>query len=172
MQEKLTLVLFVVFLSLISGCGQENPDGRETITGTITLNGFPLTCSGGARIAFLPADGGTGGRPGGAGSINNGKFSLTLQDAVKPGKYIVRIEATDLYNGQTGKSAAEEAIPEMMEVQVSILPPEFNKDSKIEFEVVRGKTNVFDYDIKTDFTPDIKKIRPKGNKKTVETHLK
>ncbi|MDR0870497.1 MAG: hypothetical protein LBN39_06855 [Planctomycetaceae bacterium] len=165
-------ILFVCagFLAF-SGCGQKNPDGRESITGTITLNGKPLTCSGSARIAFLPADGAGDRQSGGTGSINDGKFSLTLQDAVKPGKYIVRIEATDMYNGHTGKSAAEEPIPEMMGVPVGILPPEFNVDSKIEFEVVKGKTNVFNYDIKTDFKPDVKKIRPKGSK-NAEANLK
>ena len=33
---------------------------------------------------------------------------------------------------------------------VSLVPPEFNEQSTIEFEVVAGQKNVFDYDIKTE----------------------
>lgn len=33
------------------------------------------------------------------------------------------------------------------------VPPEFNQNSTIEFEVAENKANTFNYDIQTDFVP-------------------
>jgi len=45
-----------------------------------------------------------------------------------------------------------------------MIPPQFNDTSTLEFEVAKGKKNVFNYDIKTDYIPDTKSI-PKMKKK-------
>lgn len=129
------------------GCsGPSNPDGRQNVSGTITLNGAPLT--GMSGIVFSPvADGSDAG---GQGQINTGEYALTGADGVKPGKYIVRITASVDFDITTGKQA-DNTIQFGSEVPVDLVPPEFNKQSTIEFEVVAGENNVFDYDIKTDY---------------------
>lgn len=145
----LSISLFLLSPILIGGCsGPANPDGRQNVSGTITLNGAPLTAMSG--IVFSPVV--EGSNDGGQGQIIAGSYALTGADGVKPGKYIVRITASMDFDKKTGKPA-DQTIEFGSEVPVDVLPPEFNKESTIEFEVVGGKNNVFDYDIKTDFVP-------------------
>jgi len=101
-------------------------------------------------IFFSPVVEGSDG--GGQGQINSGKYFLTGADGVKPGKYIVRITASIDFDLKTGKPA-DNTIEFGSEIPVDLVPPEFNKGSTIEFEVVKGKNNIFDYDIKTDYVP-------------------
>lgn len=156
----LLLISFGGLLLTSFGCkGPENPDGRENVSGKITLNGQPLM--GLAGIRFDPVDGGDGG---GKGQIKQGVYSITGYDAVKPGKYTVRIFASVDYDRKTGK-LADNQILEGDAIAVDLVPAEFNSNSKIEFEVVKGKNNVFNYDVVTDFVPSM----PKSSKGKGET---
>jgi len=60
------------------------------------------------------------------------------------------------FDKKTGKPA-DNTIQFGSEIPVDVVPPEFNKQSTIEFEVVAGKNNVFNYDIKTDFVTEMPK---------------
>ena len=142
--------LFAVgFAMAFAGCGTavDNPDGRETVSGMITLNGSPL--GGMAGISFVPKEGGDGG---GQGQIKEGRYIISGYDGVKPGKYLVRIFATVDFDKSTGK-VADNTIEFGNELTVDVIPPEFNKESTIEFEVVAGGNNVFNYDVQTDYVP-------------------
>lgn len=148
------LSLLVAGLALaIVGCGSEppNPDGRETVTGSITLNGSPLV--GTAGIRFEPVDGGNGG---GSAQLTEGSFVASGYDGLMPGKYIVRIVAVANFDKTTGE-LADNTVAFGNEVSVQVVPPEFNEKSTIEFEVVEGGDNVFNYDIKTDYKPAMPK---------------
>ncbi len=162
MKKYITITLFLLgclLLPCLSGCGKKNPDGREDVSGTITLNGQPL--QGAAGIFFDPGPNAKG--AGGTGQILSGKYLLTMQDGVKPGKYTVRISCTATFDKKTGELATPNTKFED-EFNTAIIPPEFNEKSNIEFEVVQGKKNIFDYDIKTDFKPQ---KPPKKNAKPV-----
>ena len=151
--QFLLIALISSALVPTGGCsGPKNPDGRENVSGTITLNGQPLP--GMAGIVFSPTVDGSDG--GGQGQINSGKYAITGADGVKPGKYIVRITASIDFDKKTGKPA-DNTIQFGSEIPVDVVPPEFNKQSTIEFEVVAGKNNVFNYDIKTDYVPEMPK---------------
>jgi len=146
---------FIIFallscsLIMTVGCsGPGNPDGRENVSGSITLNGKPLM--GMSGILFSPIEEGSDGL--GQGQINAGKYALTGANAVKPGKYIVRITSSIDFDKKTGKPA-DNTIQFGSEVPVDVVPAEFNKESTIEFEVVANKDNVFNYDIKTNYVP-------------------
>jgi len=148
--------IFFVFLLGITGCGTvKDPAaaGREPVTGMIQLNGQPLEM--GARIFFSPLNGGDR-TAGGVGHIvKGGKYSLTGRNGVKPGKYRVGITCELTYDRKT--SAPRTALTDDVdEYHVRIVPPEFNEKSTIEFEVVEGQKNVFDYNIATSFVPDTK----------------
>ncbi|MDO4587339.1 MAG: hypothetical protein Q4C95_08585 [Planctomycetia bacterium] len=162
--NKIFKIAFVSLCCLIlfnlTGCEKKNPDGRENVSGMITLNGEPL--QGSAGIHFDPVDGDK--TAGGHGQIMTGKYLLTGQDGVKPGKYIVRISALATFDKRTDDYATADTLFEH-EYTVTVVPPEFNVGSTIEFEVVKGKKNIFDYDIKTDFQPE--KVS-KGAKPVVE----
>ena len=152
--NALPLLILSWMLSILGCGGSTNPDGRLDVSGMITLNGKPL--EGLSGIRFDQVGGGDGG---GKGQIRNGAYEITGYDAVKPGKYIVRIFATVDYDRKTGK-LADNQIKEGDAIAVDLIPTEFNSNSKIEFEVVQGKKNVFNYDIVTDYVPEM----PKGSK--------
>lgn len=152
--KRAGLSLVVSLLALaIAGCSSAppNPEGRQTVTGTIKLNGSPL--GGMAGITFVPVDGGDGG---GRGQIKEGSYELSGYDGVKPGKYIVQIYATVDFDKSTGE-IGDNTMQFGNEITVSVVPPEFNEKSKIEFEVVDSGSNVFDYDIQTNYVPKMPK---------------
>jgi hypothetical protein len=156
------LNFLVMSIILSSGCGKKNsnPDGREDVRGKITLNGKVIENN--ANIRFVPVNN-TDKLSGGGGQITNGKFHLTGQDGVKPGKYKVQISAYVNYDRKTetpatGKTGDFDFYP------VMLIPPEFNTQTTLEYEVVAGKTNVYNYDIQTSFSPDTK---PKGKASVV-----
>lgn len=139
--------LLLAFVVLLGGCAKEgNPDGRQDVSGTIKLNGEPLKSTG--FIFFEPLDG--TGSDGGRIPITNGRFLLTGQDGIKPGKYRVRISAVATFDKSTDTYRTPDT-PDWREYQVRLIPEEFNEKSSLEFEVVEGKKNVFDYDVVTDF---------------------
>ncbi|MDR2437829.1 MAG: hypothetical protein LBE12_00470 [Planctomycetaceae bacterium] len=140
------LCCFVILVLL--GCQNTNPDGRENVSGRILLNGQPL--QGSARIVFDPLEGSQ--QDGGSGQIMSGNFLLTQQDGVKPGKYCVRIFATITYDKTTNLPATKET-RDYNEYTMSIIPPEFNVNSDLEFEVIKGKKNVYNYNIVTSLKP-------------------
>ena len=157
----LMLTLLAVLLTTTIGCKPKNPDGREDVKGKITLNGEPVGVKNGVcAIKFEPTDS-SDMRAGGSAQIQNGEYLLTGQDGVKPGKYIVRITYTATFDKTTNDFADANTLMEN-EYQVALVPPEFNTDSTIEFEVVAKKKNVFNYDIVTDFAGETLENKKKG----------
>ena len=148
-RSVIVVLMLALLLTVHSGCSKPaNPGGRENVDGMITLNGVPL--SGRAGIVFSPKTPGSDG--GGQGQIQAGKYFLTGADGVKPGKYIVRITASVDFDIKTGKPA-DNTIEFGREIPVDVIPSDFNTTSTIEFEVVAGKKNTFNYDIKTEYVP-------------------
>ncbi|MDR2705994.1 MAG: hypothetical protein LBC02_09475 [Planctomycetaceae bacterium] len=136
------------------GCQHTNPDGREDVSGKITLNGVPITATS-ANIVFDPLE--TDPMAGGVGTIlRDGAFHLTGANAIKPGRYRIRFSANISYDSTT----LQPATPQTDIVNfynVSLLPDEFTTEkSTLTFEVMKGKKNVFNYDIVTDYKPDTK----------------
>ncbi|MDR1289885.1 MAG: hypothetical protein LBK06_01640 [Planctomycetaceae bacterium] len=150
MKIKYYIVLSVCFLLTISGCGgNKNPDGRVDVTGTISLNGKLMD-----EIAGVVVFDSVNGEPTNSGSapILKGRFHMTGNAAPKPGKFIVRITGLDYYDKRTNaRRTAETTGSDEMIMQV--IPNEFNVNSNIEFEVVKGKRNIFNYNVITDFKP-------------------
>jgi hypothetical protein len=151
---NLLVVLFLCVVMLTS-CQHINPDGREDVSGRIVLNGVPITATS-ANIVFDPLE--TNDQTaGGVGTIlQNGTFFLTGVNAIKPGKYRIRFSANISYDSTT----LQPATPQTDIVNfynVSLLPDEFTTEkSMLTFEVMKGKKNVFNYDIVTDYKPNTK----------------
>lgn len=148
------LLAFFCSLLCFCGCGKpKNPDGRLDVSGKITLNGGPFEGAEVCNITMIPMDDTSTAPSSTTFNSKNGQFLFTMQDGLKPGKHKVSITATALYDKKTKKPVTPET-GELNEYRVQLVPPEFNKDSTIEFEVVQGQKNVFDYDIKTDLNFD------------------
>ena len=150
-------------LLCLSGCGKPaNPDGRLDVSGTITFNGGPFEGANATTMIFEPIDDKSSGASTVTFNPTTGKYLCTMQNGLKPGKYRVKIEAHAQYDRKTGQpvgpdfgSDFKEGEPESSRSYfVSLVPPEFNKESTIEFEVVAGKKNVFDYNIETSYVPN------------------
>lgn len=145
------LSCLLTFVFFIVGCKKNtNPDGRMDVSGKITMNGSPVR--GSPIVRFDPV--GDDKLAGGNGFIDaKGNYFLTGQDGIKPGKYIVRISALDTFDKATDTWRTAET-PEGREYGVRVVPREFNDESTIEFEVVEGKKNVFNYNIESDAPPE------------------
>src|SRR5262249_57752586 len=104
MRETWQLNRFLTFAAgvcLLAG-GGDRYDGRLAVSGTVTLEGVPLS---GGTIIFEPIDG-QGSTSGAA--IENGEDSIDRKVGLKPGKYRVAITAGD---GKTPASEDEAAAP-------------------------------------------------------------
>jgi len=148
----LHLIAVLVFCHSI-GCKQPNPEGREDVSGTITLNGKALDPKWDAMISFVPSDG-RAVTDGGGIQIAQGKYMLTGIGGIMPGKYKVKIKISQYYDMKTGQPSTPET-GDFDSVRVPLIPTEFNDDTTLEFEVIQGKKNVFHYDIVTDYVPDV-----------------
>lgn len=154
---SLLLCCFSVLLCF-SGCNKnKNPDGRLDVNGTITFNGSPIGTLGTYSIAFEPLDDPSSGPVSGNIDWVTGKYSCTMHDGLKPGKYRVKFIALAQYDKRTKKPVAPDFVEQdLVKVGyfVPLLPPDFNETNIVEFEAVKGRKNVFDYDVKTgDFKP-------------------
>jgi hypothetical protein len=155
---RLSLVLCCV-LFCFSACSskQPNPDGRLDISGTITLNGGPLEGAKVRNIMFEPIDDPTSGPSTAVIDLQTGKFLCTMHDGLKPGKYRVKLFVEAIYDKRTnqpvGPDFGSTDDDDGQGYRVPLIPPDFNTQSTIEFEVASGKKNVFDYDIKAELKP-------------------
>ncbi len=130
---------------LLSGCN----DGKVVVLGMVTVDGQPIDEG---SISLEPAD---GQGPTTGGLIKAGKYELTGNAAVEPGKKIVRIVGLR----QTGKMVPAgppapkgTLIPEM----IQCVPSHYNDRSRLQVDVTPGKAN------KHDFQLDSKALPPKA----------
>ena len=151
----LTIQLTAAML-LCPGCKQPNPEGREDVSGTITFNGQTIDPKWEASISFVPSDG-RDVTEGGGIQIIQGRYLLTGIGGVKPGRYKVKIQMSRLYDIKTRQPSTPET-GDFDSVRVPLIPREFNDGTTLEFEVIQGKKNVFNYDIVTDYVPDIDSV--------------
>ena len=152
---RLSLVLCCV-LSCLFGCSSKrNPDGRLDVNGTITFNGGPFEGANSCIIIFEPLDIPSSDSSSTTFDPVTGKYLCTMQDGLKPGKYRVKISVQAMYDRKTNQPVPQDfgAREEDKGYSVSMLPPDFNEKSNIEFEAVKGKKNVFDYNIETSYVP-------------------
>lgn len=153
MRRLVSLAVFLPLSAALAGCG-DSYDGRQAVSGTVTLEGQPLT---GGSIQFGPLDGQD--TSGGCGLGPDGTFRLDRADGLKPGRYLVRITAGD---GKSPASEEEVAAPggSTNIVSVDRIPPEWNVRSDKQIEVKEGADNTFDFAV-----PKAYESKAKGKKK-------
>lgn len=127
-----------VFAALLAGCSDPH-DGRVAVSGTITLEGQPLSD---ATITFEPIDG-QGSSSGSA--VVNGEYKIERKSGLKPGQYRVVITAGD---GTTPANEEEAGGPGGSNiVSVDRIPAEYNERSQQQVEVKADGPNKFDFAI-------------------------
>ena len=135
--SRIVVGLFLVLLSAL-GCTNDY-GGRQEIKGTIKLKGVALDQG---VIDFTPLDG----QPTKEGAvIANGAYHIPRPSGLVKGKYRVIITSGD---GRTKEDSNEPPGPTGANIiSKERIPPEYNKNTTQEVEVLDNKTNVFDYDI-------------------------
>jgi len=143
----------LVSLIVLVGCGPKS-DGNFFVTGTVTQGGQPLE---GARVAFIPDEGGSGEAASGATDAN-GKYVLTTSSGregtgTKPGAYRVTVSKTDIvWDGRSYlPPTREEPDVQVKDERVAqLLPVQYSNfaNTPLKATVTEKKdTNVFDFDI-------------------------
>lgn len=147
-------LLVVVSLLAFSGCREtKNPEGRLDVSGKITLNGGPFKDVDMSSVIFTSVDDPEREIHAARFDGKTGKYLLTKQNGLLPGKYKVRLGASSMYDIKTGEPATGNT-RDGDEYHVQLIPPQYGSESTLEFEVVDGKKNVFDCDIKGDLIFD------------------
>jgi len=126
---------------VISGC--DDPNGRQRISGTVSLDGQLLPDG---EVSLRPFDTG----PSAAGQIVDGKFVLTSEKGPPPGRYVVSIES----NQSTGKKVTLPGTSLQMDETEQVVPEKYNTSSELVIEVKPGGDNHFELDLKAEQEPE------------------
>jgi hypothetical protein len=130
----------LLFVVVGAGCGG-NTEGRQPVSGTITLKGVPLDEG---LIEFVPQEGEKVGTRGGA-AIKNGKYSIPRDQGLLPGTYRVVISAADKPLPDQG--AGVPPGPTRSAPGKNRIPAEYNRATKQVVTVTRGGPNRFNFTI-------------------------
>jgi hypothetical protein len=135
--KKWTLLLSVLTLLCVAGCGRANPQGRLKLEGEVTLNGKPVT---NGSIQFEPSGTQTE-RTQSGGVITEGKYRIDAAHGLVAGEYKVRISVMEEVPG----SRVDDPDPMKAKVEYKdVTPPEYGSASKQVITVSEGQTR-FDF---------------------------
>lgn len=124
-----------VMIAVMVGCGRG--PARIGVSGTVTYQGANLADG---WITFVPKDSSKGAQE--AAHITEGKYDLPTANGLLPGEYKVAITATE----PSGKPAAD-AAPGPPRRGKSLIPDDYNRNSKLSIEVSADGKRVFDFNL-------------------------
>jgi hypothetical protein len=126
-----------VLLALMTVVGCGGPNNRAEVSGSVRLNGQPMTSG---SISFVPTEGTTG--PSSGGEIKDGRYSVPRDKGVAIGKNRVSILST-VNTGRKINIGREAPVDEWLQV----VPAKYNEQSELVREIKRG-SNQLDFDLK------------------------
>ena len=126
----------VWMLLSLTGCGDSS--GRQSLEGTVTLDGAPLTMG---HITFVPQSGTKG--PIAGGKITEGQFFVSSAGGTFVGKFRVNITATR----KTGRTVVTPMFGKEEEIDETeqFFPPRYNRQSELTAEVTADGRNRFQF---------------------------
>ncbi len=131
------LFLWSLLASFLTAVGCDSGQDIASVEGVVTMDGKPLPR---ATVQFIPE---VGGRPALARTDKDGKYVLNFSGGRKgaiPGKNKVQITTlADPFLDAEGNNLGS---PETV-------PMEYNRQTKLSFEVVDGKKNVANFELKS-----------------------
>lgn len=140
--SRATAVLVVCACLLNAGCWSSS--NRQKVTGVVTLKGQHLD-EGTIEFRPLSEEPSAENPTTTAGAvISNGSYEIPAEYGLVPGKYKVLITSGD---GVTPDDPNQPPGPSGNFVSKDRIPPEYNRQSKLEVEVASGAENNFDFDI-------------------------
>jgi hypothetical protein len=119
----------------VAGCDSSN---RVAVSGTVTLNGQPLT---NATIQFFRV-GETA--PAGGAVVTDGKYELPAHPGLPPGTYKVSI-SSPIGNGGGSFTAAQGAASTPATGFKDRVPAKYNTDTELRADVTAAGPNKFDF---------------------------
>ncbi len=127
---------------LVAGCG--SGDGKEAVSGAITLKSKPFPEGG--LVTFEPLDNQKTAAP---SVVTGGKYDIPRQNGLLPGRYRVWMTAGDGKTAVNPVSADQPPGPGggANIVSKELVPDAWGRDSKQEVTVKAGGPNVFNFDI-------------------------
>jgi hypothetical protein len=139
MNNRITWICPVLVV-LALGCGGKNEIEKVVLNGTVTRDGKPMSKG---RITLFPV-GETKGPVSGA-EIKKGAYKIDINGGVPVGKHRVAFHEVEV------DAKRDPTLPPPL-VENNILPPKFNDQSKLEFEVKSGsKPFTKDFDLDKEF---------------------
>jgi hypothetical protein len=139
------LILTLLLLPIVIGCGSNNPQGRVSVRGEVTFDGKPLEQG---DILFSSIEGSTPmvatGSP-----IKNGKFSLSAEKGLIPDQtYSVQFRSVEKIPGSQKIDPRKVDNPRKMKSQIrSVLPRRYGAESKETVTATKKSPNVFQFDL-------------------------
>jgi hypothetical protein len=124
-------------LALLVGC--TNSD-RESLQGTVTLDGYPLAEG---AISFRPQPGTQG--PTAGAKIKDGTFTIASEEGTFTGTFRVEITASR----KTGQQRSDQITGTMVDEYEQYLPARYNKESELIAEVTKGGKNEFPFELRS-----------------------
>jgi hypothetical protein len=123
---------------LAVGCGPADSLDRQPMSGTVTVDGQPLTSG---AILFEPATEQSGTAVG--ATIRRGTFVITREQGAVPGTYRVRVYASS-GNQAPATAGQTERTPRPM---IERLPARYNTQSRLRAEVLARRRNKYVFDL-------------------------
>ncbi|MBX6313500.1 MAG: hypothetical protein IRY99_11375 [Isosphaeraceae bacterium] len=142
MNERVMLpgvLLALVAVMALEGCGGGDELPRQEVSGTVTLNGQPLEDG---SIQFQPAGTGQGAAVSGGSMITNGRYRIRRDQGLVPGTYKVMIFSHGETSGDASEPGAQTGPPP------ELIPAQYNAATTLTAEVTTDKPNVFNFDLK------------------------
>lgn len=134
--------LIAVLPLFCAGCGS----GLVTVEGNVTFDGQPVAEG---TIVFEPAD---GAGPTASGEIADGKYVLSGDSALAPGKKIVRITAVRK-TGRQIESGPPSPPGTMVDEIERYIPDVYNTNSTLTCEVTSQGTNLHNFELASQGEP-------------------
>lgn len=154
---RLRAVLCFLTVTCASGCGSSNGPERVSVSGTVTLNGQPISEG---TIAFVSQEGGrTAATP-----VRDGSYVLNAIDGPYVGEQKVSIQAfektgkmLDVKKTLPGPPDEGAAVPpEGLKIEETrqVLGPQFNSESELTANLSSGENTNVNFDLTTDELSD------------------
>jgi hypothetical protein len=127
-----------LFLAAILGCGATDVLNRQAISGTVTLDGQPISKG---AILFEPATQESGTAVG--ATIREGFFAIARHEGPVPGSYLVRVYSSSGIQAPPAKGQTDRTPRPMVER----VPPRYNTETELRVTVVSRIGTPYRFDL-------------------------